>query len=53
MSDLVNGAICARVPDQPDHYLVHPYGMFWEEARASEMVKIDAAVSLWQPTPPG
>lgn len=43
MSDLVNGAICARVPDQPDHYLVHPYGMFWEEARASEMVKIDAS----------
>ena len=42
MSDLANGAISARVPDEPDHYLVHPYGMFWEEARASEMVKIDA-----------
>ncbi len=42
MSDLVNGAISARVPDQPDHYLVHPYGMFWEEARASDMIKIDA-----------
>ena len=43
MSDLVNGAICARVPDQPDHYLVHPYGMFWEEARASDMVRVDAS----------
>ena len=42
MSDLANGAVCARVPDQPDHYLVHPYGMFWEEARASQLVKIDA-----------
>ncbi|MGC6520247.1 MAG: class II aldolase/adducin family protein [Candidatus Puniceispirillaceae bacterium] len=42
MSDLANGAVCARVPDQPDHYLVHPYGMFWEEATASQMVKIDA-----------
>ncbi len=42
MSDLANGAVCARVPDQPDHYLVHPYGMFWEEARASDMVKITA-----------
>ena len=40
MSDLANGAVCARVPDQPDHYLVHPYGMFWEEARASAMIKI-------------
>jgi len=43
MSDLANGAISARVPDQPDHYLVHPYGMFWEEAKASEIVKIDAS----------
>jgi len=43
MSDLANGAVCARVPDAPDHYLVHPYGMFWEEARASDMVKIDAS----------
>lgn len=42
MSDLVNGAVCARVPDQPDHYLVHPYGMFWEEACASDMVKINS-----------
>ncbi|GAB5467264.1 MAG: class II aldolase/adducin family protein [Rhodospirillales bacterium] len=43
MSDLANGAVCARVPDQPDRYLVHPYGMFWEEARASDLVKIDAS----------
>lgn len=43
MSDLANGAVCARVPDEPEHYLVHPYGMFWEEARASDMVKINAA----------
>ncbi len=40
MSDLANGAVAARVPDQPDHYLVHPYGMFWEEACASAMIKI-------------
>lgn len=42
MSDLANGAIAARVPDEPDHYLVHPYGMFWEEATASSFVEIDA-----------
>lgn len=40
MSDLANGAVAARVPDQTDHYLVHPYGMFWEEATASAMIKI-------------
>ena len=43
MSDLANGAVSARVPDRPDHYLVHPYGMFWEEATASDMVVIDGA----------
>lgn len=40
MSDLANGAVAARVPDQPDHCLLHPYGMFWEEAKASGMIKI-------------
>ncbi len=43
MSDLANGAVAARVPDEPGHYLVHPYGMFWEEATASSFVKIDSA----------
>ncbi len=42
MSDLANGAIAARVPDAPEYSLIHPYGMFWEEARASDFVKIDA-----------
>lgn len=28
MSDLVNGAIGARVPDAREHYLTHPYGMY-------------------------
>ncbi len=41
MSDLANGAIGARVPDEPDRYLTHPYGLFWEEAKASDFVKID------------
>ncbi|WP_419864999.1 class II aldolase/adducin family protein [Candidatus Poriferisodalis sp.] len=40
MSDLVNGAIGARVPDQPNHYLTHPYGMYWEEATASSFVTV-------------
>jgi len=52
MSDLVNGAVCARVPDQQDHYLVHPYGMFWEEARASDMIKVDASGQSVDPDGP-
>ncbi len=39
MSDLANGAIGARVPGT-DHYLTHPYGMFWDEACASSFVTI-------------
>lgn len=42
MSDLVNGAIAARVPGENEHYLTHPYGVYWEEVRASDFVKIDA-----------
>ncbi len=41
MSDLANGAIAARVPGEPGCTLTHPYGLFWEEARASDFVKID------------
>ncbi len=42
MSDVANGAIAARVPDRPDHYLTHPYGMYWEEATASSFITVDA-----------
>ncbi len=42
MSDLVNGAIGARVPDRPEHFLTHPYGMFWDEATASSFVTVTA-----------
>lgn len=42
MSDLANGAVCARLPDQPDSYLILPYGLFWEEVKASDFVVIDA-----------
>ncbi len=52
MSDLANGAVAARVPDQPDHYLVHPYGMFWEEATASAMVKIGPDLEPVDPAAP-
>lgn len=41
MTDLANGAIGARVTGEPDHYLTHPYGLFWEEMKASDLVKID------------
>jgi ribulose-5-phosphate 4-epimerase/fuculose-1-phosphate aldolase len=51
-TDLANGAICARVPDEPTHYLVPCYGMFWEEARASDLVKIGSAGKPCDPNAP-
>ncbi len=42
MTDLSNQAVGARVKDEPDHYLIHPYGIFFEEIRASDFIKIDA-----------
>jgi ribulose-5-phosphate 4-epimerase/fuculose-1-phosphate aldolase len=41
MSDLANQEVGARIGDQPDHYLIHPYGHFYDEMNASTMVKID------------
>lgn len=40
LSDLANGAIAARIPGT-GHYLLHPYGMFREEATASMFVTLD------------
>ena len=41
MSDLANQEVGARIGDQPDHYLVHAYGMFYDEITASSLVKIN------------
>ncbi len=41
MSDLANQEVGARIEGEPDHYLVHPYGWFFEELTASSMVRID------------
>jgi ribulose-5-phosphate 4-epimerase/fuculose-1-phosphate aldolase len=42
MSDLANQEVGARVEQQPDHYLVHAYGAFYDEVTASSLVKVDA-----------
>jgi len=41
MSDLANQVVGARVMDAPDRYLLHPYGMFYEEVTASSLIKTD------------
>ena len=41
MSDLSNQVVGARVGDEPDHYLLHQYGLFYEEITASSLIKTD------------
>lgn len=41
MSDLANQVVGARVKNRPDEYLLHRYGMFYEEITASSLIKTD------------
>src|SRR5215469_5059193 len=41
MTDLIYNHITARIPGTGDELLINPYGMLYEEIRASSLVKID------------
>ena len=41
MTDVIYTHITARVPGEPGHFLINPYGYMWEEITASSLVKID------------
>ena len=41
MTDLIYTQATARVPGEPGHFLITPYGHRWEEITASSLVKID------------
>jgi ribulose-5-phosphate 4-epimerase/fuculose-1-phosphate aldolase len=41
MSDLISTHISVRVPGPEHHFLINPYGLFFEEITASNLVKID------------
>ena len=40
-SDLLGTHISHRVPNEPDHFLLNPYGFLWEEMIASILLKVD------------
>lgn len=42
-SDLIYTHFSARVPGEPDHLLINPYGLLFEEITASSLVKINEA----------
>ena len=41
MSDLIANHVSARVPGEPGHFLINPYGLLYDEMTASSMLKID------------
>jgi ribulose-5-phosphate 4-epimerase/fuculose-1-phosphate aldolase len=52
MTDLIYTHITARVPDEPDHFLINPYGWRWEEITATSLVKIDTDGNRLDPASP-
>jgi ribulose-5-phosphate 4-epimerase/fuculose-1-phosphate aldolase len=40
LTDLIEGVVGVRVADEPDAFLLQPYGMFFDEVRASDLVKV-------------
>ncbi len=40
MTDLIYTHISARLPDNPDQFLLNPYGLMFDEVTASNLVKI-------------
>jgi ribulose-5-phosphate 4-epimerase/fuculose-1-phosphate aldolase len=49
--DMIFTHISARIPGPEHHFLINPYGMFFEEITASSLVKIDLDGKVLQETP--
>src|SRR5229473_3914806 len=49
--DIIFTHISARVPGSDHHFLINPYGMFFEEITASSLVKVNLAGEKVTPTP--
>jgi ribulose-5-phosphate 4-epimerase/fuculose-1-phosphate aldolase len=51
MDDLFSTHISARVPGSEEHFLLNPYGVLFEQIRASDLVKVDLEGNIVQETP--
>ncbi len=50
-TDLIYTHISARVPGPEEHFLLNPYGLFFEEVTASSLVKLDTEGEIVMDTP--
>jgi ribulose-5-phosphate 4-epimerase/fuculose-1-phosphate aldolase len=49
--DMIFTHISMRLPGPDHHFLINPYGFFFEEITASSLVKIDLEGNVLEPTP--
>jgi len=49
--DMIYTHISARIPETDHHFLINPYGLFFDEITASSLVKIDLEGNVLQETP--
>lgn len=49
-NDTINNHITARVPDEPEHFLMNPVGLGWHEVTASNLIKADFAGNILSET---
>ena len=42
-TDLIFTHLSARVPGEPEHYLINPYGLLFDEITASNLIKVNFA----------
>lgn len=50
-TDLIYTHISARVPGAEEHFLLNPFGLMFDEVKASNLVKIDIDGNIVEPTP--
>ncbi|MEX2298678.1 MAG: class II aldolase/adducin family protein [Dongiaceae bacterium] len=50
MTDLIYTHISARLPGPENHYLLNPYGLMYDEVTASNLIKLDLAGNLVEPS---
>lgn len=46
MTDLVYTHLSARVPGEPEHFLINPYGLMFHEVTATSLVKVDLSGAI-------
>jgi ribulose-5-phosphate 4-epimerase/fuculose-1-phosphate aldolase len=51
-TDIINTHMSARIPDEPDCFLINHYGDMFEEVTASRLVKLDMAGNVIGPPGP-